>query len=310
MSQDIKEEISRRAEAINILLEKYLPKEQGEQIRVAEAMNYSVRVGGKRIRPMLMEETYRYFARNTDSLSAEEAKVLEPFMAALEMIHTYSLVHDDLPAMDGDEYRRGNQTTWKKYGEAEAILAGDGLLNYAYETAAKSWKNITTDGKIPLSSVLKAYEILTQKPGISGMIGGQAIDVQNCDKPLSLEMLDEINRLKTSALMEASMMNGAALAGAGDCELAKIEKSASCLGMAFQIQDDILDVTSTTKELGKPVGSDEKNHKTTYVSLLGIEKAKEQVAALSMEAIRYIKECKGENPFLVPFIEYHIHRTK
>lgn len=310
MNGNIKEEISRRAEKINGLLEENLPKEQGDQINVIEAMNYSVRVGGKRIRPMLMEETYRYFTKNTDELSQQETQVLAPFMAAMEMIHTYSLIHDDLPAMDGDEYRRGKLTTWKKYGEAVAVLAGDGLLNYAYETAAKAWKNHSDSERITLSSILRAYEILTVKPGISGMIGGQAIDVENCEKKLSLKMLDHINQLKTGALMEASMMIGAALAGADENELANIEKSAACLGMAFQIQDDILDVISTTQELGKPVGSDEKNHKTTYVNLLGIEKAKEQVVELSKEAVRHIKDCQGENPFLLSLVEYLIHRKK
>ncbi|MDD6208479.1 MAG: polyprenyl synthetase family protein [Clostridiales bacterium] len=310
MNQTIKEEINKRVEKINGILEEYLPKEQGGQKIVLEAMNYSVRVGGKRIRPMLLEETYRYFTKNTGELSSEEMQVLAPFMVAMEMIHTYSLVHDDLPAMDGDEYRRGKLTTWKKYGEAVAVLAGDGLLNYAYETAAKAWKNHTDSGKITLSSILKAYELLTVKPGISGMIGGQAIDVENCGEELTLAMLDHINELKTGALMEASMMIGAALAGADEEKLDLILKSASCLGMAFQIQDDILDRTSTTEELGKPVGSDEKNHKTTYVNLLGIEKASGQVEKLSEKAICYIKDCQGENPFLLSLVEYLIHRKK
>ena len=256
-----KEEMKERTEVIEKLLVKYLPKAEGYQSQIMEAMEYSVMAGGKRLRPMLMQETYRLFGG--------EGKEIEPFMAAMEMIHTYSLVHDDLPAMDNDEYRRGRKTTHIVYGEAMGILAGDALLNYAFETAVKAFEIA------PEKSLLigKALKILAEKAGIYGMIGGQVVDVASCGVGLDEGMLNFIYELKTGALIESSMMIGALLAGAEDAELEKVQKIASDVGIAFQIQDDILDVTSTTEELGKPVHSDEKNEKTTYVTLKGLEKA-------------------------------------
>ena len=292
------EELKKRTEEAERVIRKYLPEESGFAKTMAEAMNYSMTAGGKRLRPMLMQETYRLFGG--------EGKEIEPFMAAMEMIHTYSLVHDDLPAMDNDEYRRGRKTTHIVYGEAMGILAGDALLNYAFETAVKAFEIA------PEKSLLigKALKILAEKAGISGMIGGQVVDVASCGVGLDEGMLNFIYELKTGALIESSMMIGALLAGAEDAELEKVQKIASDVGIAFQIQDDILDVTSTTEELGKPVHSDEKNEKTTYVTLKGLEKATRDVEVISQEALELLSGLDRENTYLTQLIQELIHRKK
>ena len=295
---EMREELKKRTGEVEAVVESYLPKEEGHQKTIFEAMNYSVRAGGKRLRPMLMEETYHLFGGTE--------KAVEPFMAAMEMIHTYSLVHDDLPAMDNDEYRRGRKTTHIVYGEAMGILAGDALLNYAFETAVKAFEIA------PEKSLLigKALKILAEKAGIYGMIGGQVVDVASCGVGLDEGMLNFIYELKTGALIESSMMIGALLAGAEDAELEKVQKIASGVGIAFQIQDDILDVTSTTEELGKPVHSDEKNEKTTYVTLKGLEKATRDVEVISQEALELLSGLDRENAYLTQLIQELIHRKK
>ena len=263
----------------------------------SDAMNYSVRAGGKRLRPMLMEETYRLFGGS--------GTVVEPFMAAIEMIHTSSLIHDDLPCMDNDELRRGLPTTWVKYGYDMAVLAGDSLLIYAVETAAKAFA-LTEDAAV----VGRCIGILAQKTGIYGMIGGQTVDVELTNKPVPHEKLDFIYHLKTGALLESSMMIGALLAGADEEETRLVEQMAAAIGLAFQIQDDILDVTSSMEVLGKPVLSDEKNNKTTYVTLEGLEKAKQDVASISDDAVRILHELPGENEFLEALIHMLVSREK
>ena len=295
---DIKAEIGRHTDEAEQIISSYLPKEEGYQKTVIEAMNYSFLAGGKRLRPILMLETYRLFGGRS--------KVIEPFMAAIEMIHTYSLVHDDLPAMDNDEYRRGKKTTHVVYGEAMAILAGDALLTYAFETATKA---LDIEPQNP--GIGKAIRILSAKAGIYGMVGGQTVDVESentCD--MTKEKLDFIYRLKTSALIEASMMIGAVLAGATGNEQKIVEEVASKVGLAFQIQDDILDVTSTMEVLGKPIGSDEKNHKSTYVMYEGIEKAGRDVADLSEQAIAQMETLVVKNEFLTELLRYLISREK
>ena len=257
-SMNFKEEYTDRVEKIEKILKKYLPEKKGYQRTIMEAMEYSLMAGGKRLRPMLMWESYRLFGG--------EGAAIEPFMAAIEMIHTYSLVHDDLPAMDNDEYRRGRKTTHIVYGEDMGILAGDALLNYAFETACRAFEEESEHAL----RIGKALKILADKAGIYGMIGGQVVDVQESGKAVSGEVLDFIYRLKTSALIEASMMAGAFRAGAEEGQVSRMEQIAGKIGLAFQIQDDILDVTSTTELLGKPVHSDEKNEKTTYVTWKGM----------------------------------------
>lgn len=292
--QDKLKEKTGRAEEV---IKKYLPKEEGFEKNMAQAMNYSMLAGGKRLRPLLMEETYRLFGG--------EEKVIEPFMAGMEMIHTHSLIHDDLPAIDNDDYRRGRLTTHKVYGEAMGVLSGAALLNYAYEVMLQAFA-ITEEKE----RVIKALTLMANKTGIYGMLGGQSVDVENDGKPLTKEMLDYIYRNKTSALIEAAMMTGAILAGAEEKEVEIIGEAAGKIGLAFQIQDDILDVTSTEEELGKPVHSDEKNNKVTYVSLFGIQEASEQVKRLSEEAVSLIRGLHQKNEFLCTLIQELVSRRK
>lgn len=295
---EIERELKIRADEVETSIQTFLPKEENFQKRIMEAMNYSILVGGKRLRPLFIKETYRLFG-------GKNFVGIEPFMAAMEMIHTYSLVHDDLPAMDNDEYRRGRKTTHAVYGEAMGILAGDALLNYAFETACNAFDSM--DNPYIVSEALK---VLSNKAGIYGMIGGQVVDVLSSDKELTIEKIEFIHRLKTSALIEASMMIGAILAGASKEEVALVEKAAGYVGFAFQIQDDILDITSTTKELGKPTHSDEKNHKMTYVSLVGLDQAKKDVQTYSQKAISLIQSLDYKNDFLEEMITYLIYRKK
>jgi len=292
--------LQERVTEVETVIQKFLPEEKGYQKTVIEAMNYSVLAGGKRLRPMLMEETYRLFGG--------EGNVVWPFMAAIEMIHTYSLVHDDLPAMDNDEYRRGRKTTHMVYGEGMAILAGDGLLNFAFETALKAF-----DIEPENTNIGKALQILAGKAGIYGMIGGQTADIEAEDMDQSKvdnELLLFIHKNKTAALIESSMMIGAILAGAGEDELKAVEKIAYNVGIAFQIQDDILDITSSLEVLGKMTGSDEKNNKVTYVTLNGMEKSKEDVEKLSKEAIDLLESFEYKNEFLSQLLEKLITREK
>ncbi|WP_455714097.1 polyprenyl synthetase family protein [Anaerosporobacter sp.] len=311
---NFKEEFEERVENIERVIRDYLPEETGYQKTVLEAMNYSVLAGGKRLRPMLMEETFRLFG-------GKDEKVIAPFMAAMEMIHTYSLVHDDLPAMDNDEYRRGRKTTHVVFGEAIGILAGDGLLNFAYETACKGYEyclydenHDSLDEKTLLDRIqysnrfMKAMTILAKKPGIYGMLGGQVIDVEATGKSIDKSKLDVIHEWKTGALIEASMMIGAILAGANDVEVEVVRKVALSIGLAFQIQDDILDETSTMQVLGKPIHSDEKNEKTTYVTLFGIKQAKKFVEELTGQAIEQYQSLNKENEFLEALIYFLIDR--
>ncbi len=290
--------LEERRERIEELLKEYLPEATGPQQVIMEAMEYSMLAGGKRLRPMLMQEAYR--------LCGGRGKVIEPFMAAIEMIHTYSLVHDDLPAMDNDEYRRNRKTTHIVYGEDMGILAGDALLNYAFETACRAFDMEDADA----GSVGKALRILAGKAGIYGMVGGQVVDVRSTGKQISGDTLDFIYRLKTGALIEASLMTGAVLAGAPQRQIDALESIAGKVGMAFQIRDDILDVESTPEVLGKPTHSDEKNQKTTYVTWKGMERAKEEAERLSREAIRELRELQPQDPFLEMLLESLIYRKK
>ncbi len=303
-------EDTERAEAV---LARFLPKETGCQAGLMEAMNYSLIAGGKRLRPILMWETYRMCGGGRD-------RDVECFMAAIEMIHTYSLVHDDLPAMDNDRYRRGRETTWCVYGDAMGILAGDALLNYAFETALGAGNNYL--GKAEQESpeaalsgagrVWSALSVLAVKAGARGMIGGQAVDVtaEKLQSDITERELVFIHEHKTAALIQAAMMIGAILAGASGSQVAEIEKCAYNIGIAFQIQDDILDVTGDSRELGKPVGSDAQNHKQTYVTLKGLEAAGSQVEALSREAAAILDGFEGEHAFLKQLILNLIHRRK
>lgn len=289
--------LEEKTENVNCLMSEFAPKEDGMQKIIMEAMNYSFLAGGKRLRPLIMSETYKMFGG-----SGEEIK---PYMAAIEMIHTYSLIHDDLPAMDNDDYRRGRKTNHKVFGEDIGILAGDALLNYAFELMSTEALN-NSDSK----KCVKAMQVIAKKAGIYGMIGGQTIDVKTEGTSVGMDVVIEIHRLKTAALIEASMTAGAILAGASDEELSSIEKIANFVGLAFQIQDDILDITSTTEVLGKPVLSDEKNEKTTYVSLVGIEQAKLDVEKYSDEALKLLDGLGRESTFLKNLFIKLINRVR
>lgn len=317
--------LQEKTNAAEEIIRAYLPQETGRQRTVLEAMNYSVLAGGKRLRPILMQETFRMFGG--------EGRVVEPFMAAMEMIHTYSLVHDDLPAMDNDEYRRGRKTTWAVYGDAMGILAGDGLLNFAFETALKAFpekRDIPEKGGFSkkvacpedeegsamvlsrMLTVTEAFRVLADKAGVYGMIGGQTADIEaeGQKEPLDRQQLLFIHEHKTAALIQASMMIGAILAGASAAQVEAMEKCAYNIGIAFQIQDDILDVTGDSNELGKPVGSDEQNQKQTYVSINGLEQSQADVEKLSEEAVEILNGFTGEHAFLEQLILTLIHRRK
>lgn len=304
------DQLKEKVNEVEEIVLSFLPIEEGYQKTVLSAMNYSTKAGGKRLRPMLMLETYRLFGGDGDAIYS--------FMAAIEMIHTYSLIHDDLPAMDNDELRRGMPTCHVKFGEAMAILAGDGLLNYAYETAAsgvavavEDSRRIAGIGSLErVSDAVRALQILSTKAGIYGMVGGQVVDVESEKKGLTIDKkkLDFIHVNKTGALIEASMMTGAILAGADDRQVKLIEKVARFVGLAFQIQDDILDVEGDEAVLGKPIGSDAKNEKATYVSFEGLEKSKEDVKKYTNEAMDLLNSLDVKNEFLNQLLEYLVYR--
>lgn len=296
---NISEEITKRASDIETRIKGFLPEQYEYQKTIVDAISYSVLAGGKRLRPMLMEASYQMFGG--------EGEELDAFMAAIEMIHTYSLVHDDLPAMDNDLYRRGKKTTHAVYGEAMGVLAGDALLNFAFETVADAMVRSAGDMR-----VAKAFAVLAKKAGIYGMIGGQVVDVESEKKgqQIDRDCLDFIYRLKTGALIEASLMIGAILAGASEEEVSLMEEAGTKLGLAFQIQDDILDVTSSLEVLGKPIGSDARNEKATYVAFEGLEKAGAEVERLSREAVAILDGFKREHTFLRELFMYLIHRDR
>lgn len=294
---NFEEELKNKKKQAEMIMEKYLPLEEGFAAELARAMNYSMRAPGKRLRPVLMGETYRMFGG--------KEQTVEPFMVAIEMIHTSSLIHDDLPALDNDDWRRGRKTTHVMFGEAMGILAGDALLNYAYETAARAFAMAPGDIRVE-----RAFAVLTGKTGISGMLGGQSVDVTNEGRQIEREMLDYIYLNKTSALIEASMMIGAILAGADSSETEVIRRAGEKIGLAFQIRDDILDVTSSDLELGKPAGSDEKNHKVTYVTLRGLEGAIKDVETISEDAVKLLDSLPRKNEFLRQLVEKLVSRRK
>lgn len=299
-------ERAKRLSEINDILNGYLPKEEGYYRSVIEAMNYSITAGGKRLRPMLMLETFRLF-------NGDNYNILHPFMVAIEMIHTYSLVHDDLPAMDNDEYRRGRKTTHIEYGEAMAILAGDGLLTLAFEIASGAYDKVddtSSDVLCIYKRIMKAYRVLSIKSGIHGMIGGQVIDTELVGKSVTKEKLDRMYLLKTGALIEASMMIGAILAGAKDEEVDIIENIAADIGLAFQIRDDILDVTGSNLILGKNVHSDEKNEKPTYVALMDLQQAKEEVTFVTDRAKKAYESLPYKNEYLKELFIELMNREK
>ena len=251
----------------------YMPHTDGLQATVARAMAYACEGGGKRIRPVLMMEFCR--------LCGGDPEAALPFAAAMEMIHSYSLVHDDLPCMDNSPQRRGRPSTHVVVGETMALLAGDGLLNLAFETMLRPENR----GSLPADRVLGAAYALADASGIEGMVGGQVIDLESEGKPIGLSVLEELQRGKTAALLIASCVMGVRLAGGTAEQEQAARVFGENIGLSFQIVDDILDVTATAEALGKPVGSDAENEKVTYVSLLGLEEARRLAARRTDEAL-------------------------
>lgn len=292
------EELREKTAFAEEVLKKYLPEEGGYASRVIEAVNYSALAGGKRLRPVIMREVFLLFGG--------KGEVIEPFMAALELIHNYSLVHDDLPAMDNDLYRRGKKTTHAVYGAGMATLAGDAMLNLSVETALKAFDKC--DGSY--DKVVRAIRILFHKAGINGMLGGQSADVDAEERDLTVDMdkLLFIHENKTAALLEAAFMIGGTLAGADEEEIEILKKTGSDMGIAFQIKDDILDVTGDEKKLGKHVGSDAENGKETYVTLCGLDKAAADQKELSLRAIERLDSLGKKNGFLRELVSSLIDR--
>lgn len=330
---DFKEELKNRTAEVEKVVYKYLPDEFGEAKLVIEAANYSVKAGGKRLRPMLMQEVYNLFAKpdeaqQDEGLISAPAEILYRMMAAIEYIHTYSLIHDDLPAMDNDMLRRGMPTTHAKYGEAMAILAGDALLNYAYEIAISAVTSYNSavmtnigefkseaeyrEGIGMSGSIAAAVQLLASKAGIYGMVGGQCVDVDSEKKgeTITRQKLDYIYANKTGALIEAAMGVGALLGGASLTGYNTVLGIASRVGLAFQIRDDILDTVGDEATLGKPIGSDEKNEKATYVAFEGLEKAEEDVKRLTDEAVSMLESLPGDKEFLRELLLSLINRQK
>lgn len=277
-------------ERINDALNGFLPK--SDDI-VSRAMRYSVENGGKRIRPELVLSF-------CEACGGDSEKAV-PLACALEMIHTYSLIHDDLPCMDNDDYRRGKPSCHIAFGEEYALLAGDALLTLAFETAACA--------QLPAERTVAAISVLSKAAGVVGMVGGQVMDLQNEGKKVDLEAIEKTDALKTGELIRAACVMGCIAAGREDMILAA-EEYARCIGISFQIVDDILDVTSDTQTLGKPVGSDSENEKCTYVSLLGIEKSEAIVSELTEKAKCALKDFDGDSAFLAEFAEKMEKRKK
>lgn len=296
------DQLSKEVSLAEAVLKEYMPAEEGLASAIMQAMNYSVGAGGKRLRPVILSLSYHLFK--------SDKELYKPFMAALEMIHNYSLVHDDLPCMDNDRLRRGMDTTWVRYGECMAVLTGDALLNYAYETAAKAFDYCETIDEY--RNVTKALKYLAQKAGIYGMIGGQVVDTESekSATPIDAYVLQYIHEYKTGALLEAAFVCGAILAGAEDKQIDILSKVALNVGVAFQIRDDILDIEGDEALLGKPIGSDIENEKQTYVSIHGMDKAKEDVAKLSEEAMTLLQSLDKDTAFIEEIVKYLIGRDK
>lgn len=285
----------------------YLPKEVGEAAFMKEAMAYSVLNGGKRLRPIIMLAAFEEFGGNPE----DEKKTVYPFMAAMEFIHSYSLVHDDLPDMDNDMYRRGKLTTHAKYGADMGILAGDALLNLAYETMASAVVSAASEGSIKKThSAAYAMQIISEKSGIYGMVGGQAVDVKKTGSVLDDSDLNFVYSMKTGALLEASIMAGAVLAGVGKDVALRLGTVGRKVGLAFQIKDDILDETSTDEVLGKPVHSDKENNKTTYVTIHGLKESQQAVEKMTADAGEILDSLLGKEGFLRELLISLIERDR
>lgn len=293
------EELEEKVSHINLILKQFTPYRSGYFHKISEAVKYSINAGGKRLRPLLLQECFRLCG----GFDRYDERDIDPFICALEFIHTYSLVHDDLPAMDNDLLRRGIPTTHAKFGEDFGILAGDALLNSAYEII---FDKICIS---PEKRFAKAASAIAVRAGISGMIGGQCLDVELTGKKMDVDELDFIFRHKTGALIQASLIAGGYLACADDSTVELLSEAGLSVGMAFQIRDDILDCIGAEEEIGKPVGSDERNNKNTYVTIYGMKKADEDVKVYTDNAINLLSRI-GDNRFLFELIQSMASRRK
>ena len=301
------EQMDLRAARAEEVLRKYLPQADPCAKTVAEAASYSLLAGGKRLRPVILDASCRMYGGRSE--------LAEPFMAALEMIHTFSLVHDDLPSMDDDEYRRGRKTTHIVYGEGMALLAGDALLNLAVETALTAFDKAQTPEET--AAVIRALKVLMRNAGMEGMIGGQCADLEAEAHPeeTDAQKLLYIHRHKTACMIASAFQIGAILAGAPEQDIEDLGRVADDTGIAFQIIDDILDVTGDSKELGKLTGSDEKDGKVTYVTMHGLDGAEQEAGRLTEEALGLLDRLGGtadaeEQAFLTDLVRSLLTRRK
>ena len=292
---EFKQALKHRANQVELLLKEYMPKEEGYQKTIMEAMNYSLSAGGKRLRPILTMEACNIVGGNVEDVI--------PFAMAIEMIHTYSLIHDDLPALDNDDLRRGKDTNHIVFGEDMAILAGDALLNYAFEVMLSN----SIDKENP-NKYLKAINEIAKTSGIYGMIGGQVVDIQSENKKISKEKLDYIHNNKTAAIIVGCMRAGAIIGNATESQLENITKYPKNIGLSFQIVEDILDIIGDESKLGKKVGSDLDNHKSTYPSLIGLDESKTIAYELIQEAKNSINMIGNDAYFLNGLADYIIDR--
>lgn len=293
---DFKEQLEEYISLVNEYLDRYVAEKELPEKSVYTSMRYSLLAGGKRLRPVLALAV-------CDMLGGRREEVL-PFACAVEMIHTYSLIHDDLPAMDNDDYRRGRLTNHKVYGEALAILAGDGLLNLAFEVMLESILKSKENQELKV----RAAAVIAKASGVEGMIAGQVIDLESENKKIAAEILDRMHRHKTGALIKAPVVSAAVLCGAGGDSISKLECFAQNLGLAFQIKDDILDVEGSLEKLGKKTGSDAQKDKSTYVSLYGLEKSKEMLNEITEEAVMSLKDFGEKAVFLEKLAKYLVNR--
>ena len=279
---------------VDVYLRQIIEEKENPQKIIYEAMNYSLLSEGKKLRPVLLLGAYELFK--------DDLKEALPFACAMEMIHTYSLIHDDLPAMDNDDYRRGKLSNHKKFGQAAAILAGDALLNKAFETGLEAAINSNS------INAVKALKIIADSSGTEGMIGGQLVDIKGEEKINSIEELKYMYSLKTGAIIKSSVRAGAALAGANEEEMILLGNYAEKIGIAFQIEDDILDVTSTQEKLGKAIGSDAANNKITYLTFKSIEEARHDLEKYTQEAIESLSIFGDRAVYLVKLAKYLTNR--
>ena len=292
---NFKDELVKKSTLINGVLEKYIRNDECPEKVLNQAVEYSLMAGGKRIRPVLIMATYELFDRNVENVL--------PFAVAMEMVHTFSLIHDDLPGIDNDDYRRGKLTNHKKFNEATAILAGDSLLNYAYNLIINDIINNSED-KVKKIQALKELSY-----GIDRMIAGEYVDTEFEGKEISSQYLEYMHENKTGALIKASVRIGAILAGASQADIDKLTIYAERIGLAFQVKDDILSEIGDSKELGKPVGNDKERGKCTYTTKYGLEKAQEMLQTITEEAISAV-EAFSNSDFLKELALYIANRNK